>query len=281
VPKPLAQRRRCWKARICKDHKIGAEELNRTIVITGAGEGLGRALAKRLAADGETIVLLGRTLAKLDAVIKEISPNIGSAQHMAISCDVGDPDSVRAAFAAIGARFPRIDVLINNAAVYEPFTLAEALDEKIMVQVKTNLLGPIYCSRAALPLLRGDGGLRGGHLINISSESVHSRMPMLWMYAGTKAALEFMTREWTRDLEPEGVRVTLVSAGMMMDESKSGPGWPQDVAMRFMQENHKVGIPIGQMPVSHYDSAAEAIRAVINVPADVHMGFVSLGAAKP
>ncbi len=251
--------------------------MNRTIVITGAGEGLGRALSRRLAADGETIVLLGRTMAKLEAVIAEI----GSGTHLALTCDVGDPDSVRAAFAAIAARFGRIDVLINNAAVYEPFTLADAPDDKIMVQVKTNLLGPIYCSRAAVPLLRAAEGKAGGHLVNISSESVHLRMPMLWMYAGTKAGMEYMSREWARDLAPEGVRVTVVSAGMMMDETKTGSNWPPEAAMRFVQDNAKVGIHIGQLPISHYDSAAEAIRAVVNTPADIHMGFVTLAAARP
>ncbi len=251
-------------------------------MITGAGEGLGRALAKRLAADGETIVLLGRTLAKLEAVVAEIAKDHpDNSEHLALSCDVGDPDSVRAAFAAIAERFPRIDVMINNAAIYQPFAIEDAPDEQIMLQVKTNLLGPIYCTREAVPLLRGSDGKRGGHLVNISSESVHLRMPMLWMYAGTKAGLEYMSREWARDLEPQGVRVTVVSAGMMMDETKTGSNWPREAAMRFVQENAQVGIHIGKLPISHYNSAAEAIRAVINTPADIQMGFVTLGAARP
>lgn len=245
-------------------------------MITGAGEGLGRALARRLAADGETIVLLGRTLAKLEAVIAESGGN-----HLALACDVGDPASVRAAFAAIGGHFPRIDVLINNAAIYQPFTLEDAPDEQILRQVKTNLLGPIYCSREAVPLLRGADGKAGGHLVNISSESVHLRMPMLWMYAGTKAGMEYMSREWARDLEPQGIRVTVVSAGMMWDETKGPSNWPQEAAMRFVQENAKVGIHIGKRPISHYNSAAEAIRAVIHTPGDIQMGFVTLAAARP
>jgi NAD(P)-dependent dehydrogenase (short-subunit alcohol dehydrogenase family) len=251
--------------------------LSRTIVITGAGEGLGRALAKRLAADGETIVLLGRTLAKLEAVIAEI----GGGAHLALACDVGEPDSVRQAFAAIAGRFPRIDVMINNAAIYEPFTLGEAPDEKVMAQVKTNLLGPIYCSREALPLLRPTEGHAGGHLINVSSETVHLRMPMLWLYAGTKMALEYMSQDWTRDLGPEGVRVTVVRAGMMRDETKTSSNWPQDNAIRFAMENAKVGRDLRTQPISHYDSAADAIRAVIHTSPDIHMDFVSLSAVRP
>ena len=84
--------------------------MSKIIVITGAGKGLGRALARRFAADGEQVVLLGRTLATLEKVAAEIGP-----RAMPIACDVGSADSVRAAFAAIAKRHPTFHVLINNA----------------------------------------------------------------------------------------------------------------------------------------------------------------------
>ena len=201
--------------------------MGKTIVITGSGDGLGRAVARRFAKDGDTVILLGRTLSKVEAVAAELG-----APHYALQCDVTSSESVDAAFAEIAKRHSRIDVLINNAAIYEPFTLAEVKDEQLMVQIMTNLVGPIFCARAALPLLRGHG-----HIINVSSESVHLKMPLMWMYAGSKAALEFVSEEWERELQPEGVRVTVVRAGAMFDETKSGTSWPVDVAMRFMQEN--------------------------------------------
>ena len=86
--------------------------MGKTIIITGAGDGLGRALARRFARDGETVILLGRTLSKLEAVAAELGEG-----HLALQCDVGDPDSVRAAFAQIATRHPKVDVLINNASV--------------------------------------------------------------------------------------------------------------------------------------------------------------------
>ncbi|RZM18610.1 MAG: SDR family oxidoreductase, partial [Sphingomonas sp.] len=138
----------------------------KTIVITGAGDGLGRALARRFAADGETVILLGRTLSKVKAVADEIG-----APHVAIQCDVADPDAVRSVFATIAESYPKIDVLINNAGVYEPFTLADARDDQILNQISINLAGPVFCARAALPLLRG-----GGHIINVTSESVALQM---------------------------------------------------------------------------------------------------------
>lgn len=240
--------------------------MGKTIVITGAGDGLGRALARRFAKDKETVILLGRTMSKVQAVADEIG-----APHFALECDVANPDSVRAAFKAIAEKYPKIDVLINNAAVYEPFTLAEVTDAQIANQININLAGPIYCAREALPLLQG-----GGHIINVTSESVSLKMPMLWLYAGTKSGLELISDMWVRELEPEGVRVTVVQAGMMMDETKTGSSWPQDVSMRFGIENAKVGINLRERPISHYNSATTAFRAILDAPADLHMQMVVL-----
>ena len=243
-----------------------AGHLSKTIAITGAGDGLGRALARRFARDGQRIVLINRTLSKAEAVAAELGE-----PHFAVQADVGDPDSVRAAFATIAERAPKLDVLINNAAIFEPFTLEHAQDELVQRMIATNFAGPIWCSREAVPLLRG-----GGHIINITSESSNIRMPMLWLYAGTKHALEYMSVEWGRDLARDSIRVTTVQAGQMMDETKTGSTWPIETSMAFMQENAKVGIDLRARGISHYNSAAEAIAAVVNLPADIHMNFVGL-----
>jgi meso-butanediol dehydrogenase / (S,S)-butanediol dehydrogenase / diacetyl reductase len=244
--------------------------VGKTIVITGAGDGLGRALARRFAADGETVVLLGRTLAKVQAVADELG-----APHFAVHCDVGQPDSVRAAFAEIATRHSTIDVLINNAAVYEPFTLAEVRDEQILAQMSSNLAGPVFCAREALRLMPD-----GGHIINVSSESSHIKMPMLWFYAGTKTALELMSDMWGSELAAQGVRVTVVRAGMMMDETKTGSNWPMDVSIRFATENAKVGINLRERPISHYNSVTDVFRAVLDTPPDLHIGMVTLSGRK-
>jgi NAD(P)-dependent dehydrogenase (short-subunit alcohol dehydrogenase family) len=154
--------------------------MSRVIVITGAGAGLGRALARRFAADGDSVVLLGRTRSKVEQVASELG-----GRALALECDVGSADSVRSAFAAIAARHPRIDVLINNAGVYQPFLIAEATDQQIVQSVTTNLLGPIFCSRAAIALMG-----RGGHILNVTSESVGMRFPHLVMYQTSKAGME-------------------------------------------------------------------------------------------
>lgn len=244
--------------------------MGKIIVITGAGDGLGRALARRFAADGETVVLLGRTLSKVQAVADELG-----APHFAVECDVGQPDSVRAAFAEIASRHPNVDVLINNAGIFEPFTLAEVRDDQVTGQLMTNFAGPIFCARAVLPLMVG-----GGHIINVTSESVQHRMPMLWLYAGTKTGVEFMSDSWATELGAQGVRVTVVRAGKMMDETKTGSGWPADVAMKFAQAAAKMGINLRESPISHYNSVTDAFRAVLDTPSDLHIGLVTLSARK-
>ena len=113
----------------------------KTIIITGAGAGLGRTLAQRFANDGEKVILLGRTLSKLQALADELGP-----AACAVECDVANPDSVRSAFAAITDSHRQIDVLINNAAVYEPFFIADANDEQILAPLLTNFAGPIFCA---------------------------------------------------------------------------------------------------------------------------------------
>ena len=242
--------------------------MGKVIAITGAGDGLGRALARRCARDGDTVILLGRTKSKVDAVAAELGE-----PHFAVQCDVTDPASVQAAFAEVAKRHARIDVLINNAAIFEPFTLANARPDQIKIQLDTNLAGPIYCAHEALPLLRG-----GGHIINVTSESVQLKMPMLWMYAGTKTALEFISDMWARELDPEGVRVTVVRCGQMMDETKTGSTWPAEVSLQFGMENAKVGINLRERGISHYNSVTDGFRAVLDTPPDLHMNLVWMSA---
>jgi meso-butanediol dehydrogenase/(S,S)-butanediol dehydrogenase/diacetyl reductase len=241
-----------------------------TIVITGAGVGLGRALARRFASEGEQVVLLGRTAAKVEAVAAEI----GDAA-MAIGCDVASPDSVRAAFAAIAARHPTIDVLINNAAVYAPFLVEEATDEQIASGLGTNLAGPIYCARAAIPLMR-----RGGHIINVSSEGVELPFPHMTVYQAAKAGLERFSTGLYRELDPVGIRVSFVRAGAMMEEGKAWNVEPV-IARRFMEASVAAGLNPRERPISQFASVTHIFRALIDMPPDVHALGVSLFGRSP
>lgn len=244
--------------------------MGRVIVITGAGIGLGRALARRFAGEGESVVLLGRTFSKVKAAADEI----GEAAF-AVECDVSSPDSVRAAFAQIAERHPRIDVLINNAAIYEPFNVADARDDQIEGIVGTNLSGPIFCSRAAIPMME-----KGGYIINVSSESVALEFPMLSLYQCTKAGLERFTQSLSRELEPAGIRVSTVRAGPMYEEGK-GSTWDPQIGMEFYQKCVAAGIDLRARPISHVNSVTDVFRALIDLPPDVRVTHASVEARHP
>jgi NAD(P)-dependent dehydrogenase (short-subunit alcohol dehydrogenase family) len=244
--------------------------LSKIIVITGAGVGLGRTLARRFASDGETVILLGRTASKVEAVAAELG-----GQAMAIGCDVSSPDSVRAAFAKIAERHPKIDVLINNAAFFEPSTIAGASDEHILKTINTNLSGAIFCARAAIPMMN-----HGGHIINVSSESIDLPFAHLIAYQASKAGLERFSLSLHHELESTGVRVTIVRAGQMMEEGKFWDVDPQ-AAMAFAQANFERGLDLRKRPISQFTSYTSVFRAVVDLPPDVHVVNVQVHARHP
>ncbi|MET1756715.1 SDR family oxidoreductase [Novosphingobium sp. RD2P27] len=245
--------------------------MGKTIVITGAGVGLGRALARRFASEGDTLVLLGRTLSKVQALADELG-----GPHFAVECDVASPDSVRAAFAAIAERQPSIDVLINNAAVYEPFKVVDATDEQIASSINTNLAGPIYCCRSAIPMMG-----KGGQIINVTSESISVPFAMLSLYQSTKAGLERFGQSLGGELEESGIRVTTVRAGQMYEIGKEPPAWDPAAAMEFHKSCLANGLDLRARPISNCENVTGVFRAILDLPADVQLPHVSVSACKP
>lgn len=238
----------------------------KTVVITGAGAGLGRALAKGFAEEGNRVVLLGRTGAKVEKVAGEIGANA-----LAITCDIGSPESVRQAFTRIGEETPVIDVLINNAGVYEPYFVKDATDEQIAGAIQANLAGPIYCCRAAIPLMD-----KGCQIINVSSETVGLPHAMFALYQSSKAGLERFDEALRAELAPAGIRVTLVRAGQMMGEDSRPPSNDPDLLRVFAEENAKRGLDLRNRPISSFESAAGTIRGLTHLPEDLHVSVMHM-----
>jgi meso-butanediol dehydrogenase / (S,S)-butanediol dehydrogenase / diacetyl reductase len=177
----------------------------RVAVVTGASRGLGVTIARRLGGEGAAVVLLARSAEKLRALADELGPS-----SVALRCDVSDPDSVRGAFAQIDERCGRVDLLVNNAAIIGMALLEEATDEAVLDMVATNLVGPMLCTRAAIPLLRAAGG---GDVVNISSRSVELARPYLSVYSATKGGLEAFSRTMAAELRPNAIRVSAIRVG--------------------------------------------------------------------
>jgi 3-oxoacyl-[acyl-carrier protein] reductase len=246
--------------------------LSKVIVISGGGTGLGRALARRFAAEGERLALLGRRLSKVEAVAGELGESV-----IAVQCDVASPDSVRTAFAAIGERYGRIDVLINNAAVFKPFLVAEASDEQILQAVGANLTGPIFCARSAIPLMG-----RGGCILNVSSEVVgYHNYPFFSLYASTKAGLERFSLNLAHELEPGGIRVAIVRAGQMIDADMDWADVDPAQLARFHKAATAAGLDLRGSPKSQFASVTGIFRTLIDLPEDLTAASVWLHARAP
>jgi NAD(P)-dependent dehydrogenase (short-subunit alcohol dehydrogenase family) len=192
----------------------------KTAVVTGASSGSGRAIAQRFIAAGATVALLARGQERLEAVAAELGD-----RAVPIAADVGDPDSVRDAFARVAERFGTLDIVVNNAAVYRPCPVEQLSDLDIERQVRTNLLGPVHTCRAAIPLLRAAGG---GDIVNTSSESTLHPFPMLSMYVATKAALEAFDQVLAQEVRDDDIRVTTVVQGTAKGAGGGATDWEWD-----------------------------------------------------
>jgi NAD(P)-dependent dehydrogenase (short-subunit alcohol dehydrogenase family) len=183
---------------------VGALD-GKVAAVTGASSGSGLGIAKRFLDEGASVVLLARGKERLD----EAAAGLGE-RAIPIATDVGDPESVRAAFGEIEARFGKLHVLVNNAAIYRPCAVELLTDDDIQRQVGTNFVGPVLTARAAIPLMRAAGG---GDIVNTSSESTLHPFPMLSMYVATKAALEMFGRVLADEVMNDDIRVTTVVQG--------------------------------------------------------------------
>lgn len=181
----------------------------KVVVISGASTGVGRATAKHFANDGATVVMFARRKDRLEEAAAEIGD-----RAIPIATDVTSSNSVRAAFRQIAERFGRVDLLINSAGATRIRHIEEVSDEDIAVTVGTNLMGPMYTTRSAVPLLKAAGG---GDIINVSSEITLDHMPLMSLYAATKRGLNGFSEAMNKELRRDRIRVTLVILGAVGD----------------------------------------------------------------
>ena len=153
-----------------------------------------------------------------------------------------------------------------------PIPSAEASDQQILGAIGTNLTGPILCARAAIPMMG-----RGSHIINVSSESVEMRFPFFVLYQGSKAGLERFSEGLNHELDPSGIKVTLVRAGQMIEEGKMPAGDP-GMRMRFAQAALAAGLDMRALPKSQYSSATNVFRSIIDLPPDLQTPVVTIHA---
>ena len=185
-------------------------------IVTGAGSGIGKALAHRLAADGAAVVVAD--LAKYDVAAAEIAKST-SARTLGVQADVSNEKEVERMAAEAVKAFGRIDVLVNNAAVFSSLKLKAF--EKISVAewrkvMDVNIMGVALCCRACVPHMRKGGY---GRIINLASGAPIKGVPLFLHYISSKGAVIAMTRGLARELGKDGITVNSLAPGFTLSEN--------------------------------------------------------------
>ncbi len=192
-------------------------------VVTGGATGMGRAISIRLAAEGARILINYRTSVEDALDLVEVIRRAGG-EAVAHATNVEDDAEVRAMMASVENRWGRLDVLVNNAgwSKLTPHRQLEDLTDEIWDRtLNTNLRGAFYCCRAAVPLMRKNGG---GSIVNNASASAYSAAGSSIVYSASKAALVNMTKSLARALAPD-IRVNAIAPGLVQTRFA---GWPDE-----------------------------------------------------
>ncbi|MFC9154799.1 SDR family NAD(P)-dependent oxidoreductase [Streptomyces bauhiniae] len=184
--------------------------MSKVYFITGAGRGLGADIARQALKAGHRVVATGR---RPEKVLEALGGERDTLLPVAL--DVTDPASARSAVDAAVERFGRIDVLVNNAANTYGGFFETISDAQMRAQLETNLFGPMNVTRAVLPVMRAQ---RSGHVVSISSLAGLVGLPGTTAYATSKFGLEGWMEALRFDLEPFGIRTTVVEPGYFRTE---------------------------------------------------------------
>jgi 3-oxoacyl-[acyl-carrier protein] reductase len=186
---------------------------NKVAVVTGASKGIGAGIAKSLAAEGAAVVVnYASSKEGADRVVAEITGKGGKA--VAVQGDVSKASDVQRIFAETKKAFGRLDVLVNNAGVYQFAALAEITEEQFHRQFNTNVLGLILATQEAAKLF----GPEGGSIVNIGSTASQLTPPATAVYTATKGAVDAVTHVLAKELGPKKIRVNSINPGMVETE---------------------------------------------------------------
>jgi 3-oxoacyl-[acyl-carrier protein] reductase len=192
---------------------------NQVAVVTGASKGIGAEIAKQLAAAGAAVVVnYSASKAGAENTVAEITKAGGKA--IAVQADVSKQADVQRLFAETKKAFDRVDVLVNNAGIYEFAPLEAVTAEHFHKQFDLNVLGLLFASQEAVKHF----GSSGGSIINISSVVSRSPVPGASVYSATKGAVDSLTRALAFEFGVKKIRVNTINPGMVETEGTHGAG---------------------------------------------------------
>lgn len=239
---------------------------NKVALVTGAGTGIGRAVALAFLRDGYSVVLVGRRWEPLEAVVKES----GSDRALAVPTDVGDPESVAALFTKISEVFGRIDVLFNNAGVSGIGTNFEDIAfETWQSVVNINLTGSFLCAQGAFKMMK-DQLPQGGRIINNGSISAHAPRPNSASYTATKHAITGLTKSISLDGRKYNIACGQIDIGNALTELSVR------MTKGVMQANGEVAVE----PMMDATEVADAVIHMAALPLRTNIQFMTIMATK-
>ncbi len=239
---------------------------SKVALITGAGSGIGKAVALAFLRHGYSVVLAGRRADALEAVVKESA----SSQALAVVTDVSNPQSVAALFAKIKDIFGRVDVIFNNAGISGIGTGFEdiAFDTWQSV-VNTNLTGSFLCAQGAFKMMK-DQSPQGGRIINNGSISAHAPRPNSAPYTSTKHAITGLTKSISLDGRKYNIACGQIDIGNAMTEMAAC------MAKGVPQANGEIAIE----PMMDANEVADAVVHMAGLPLSTNVQFMTIMATK-
>jgi NAD(P)-dependent dehydrogenase (short-subunit alcohol dehydrogenase family) len=238
--------------------------LQKVAVITGAGTGIGKAVALALMKDGYAAVLAGRRKDKLEETANG-GKSIG-AKSLVVPTDVSDPAAIKALFAKTKETFGRLDVLFNNAGIGAPAVPLEDLPYEAWKKVvDTNLTGMFLCTQEAIKIMKAQDP-RGGRIINNGSISAHAPRPRSVAYTATKHAVTGLTK--STSLDCRGYNITCGQ----IDIGNAATPLTERMAQGVMQSDGRSAVE----PRMNADDVGRAVLYMINLPLDTNVLFMTV-----
>jgi NADP-dependent 3-hydroxy acid dehydrogenase YdfG len=245
----------------------------RTAVVTGASSGVGAALARALGALGWTVAIGARRIDRLEQTRRDVDAAGGRA--FAHELDVTDPSSIERFFDALETAVGQADVVVNNAGIGVPGRLHELSVDDIRREVTTDLLGPMWVTRRALPaMLRR----KRGDLVFVSSMNAVAPRPFQAGYTAAKAGVEGLAAALRMDLEGTGVRAIVLRLGPSFSEF--GLGWDTDILLGVVQSWQRWGL-IRHDAMLEPDRVADVVVAAVTAPRGVQFDILQVNPEGP
>src|SRR5215213_206848 len=237
-------------------------------LVTGAGTGIGKAVALALMKEGYATVLAGRRADKLEETVNEGKST--GARSLAVPTDVGDPAAIKALFAKTKETFGRLDVLFNNAGIGAPPVPLEDLPYETWKQVvDINLTGMFLCTQEAIRIMKAQDP-KGGRIINNGSISAHAPRPMSVAYTSTKHAVTGLTKCISLDGRKNDITASQIDIGNALT----------DLAARMANGVPQADGSVKPEPLMDVKHVGNAVLHMANLPLDVNVQFMTIMATK-